>query len=83
MVVDGWLYTGDLGYLDKHGFLYITGRKKEIIVLPNGKNINPVEIEMKLDGFTAAIKEAGVFMHKEMLHAVIVPDYDWLAENQI
>ncbi len=83
VVVDGWLYTGDLGYLDKHGFLYITGRKKEIIVLPNGKNINPVEIEMKLDGFTAAIKEAGVFMHKEMLHAVIVPDYDWLAENQI
>lgn len=80
---DGWLYTGDLGYLDKEGFLYITGRKKEIIVLPNGKNINPVEVEMKLDGFSPAIKEAGVFMHKEMLHAVIFPDVDFLTENGI
>ena len=74
VVKDGWLYTGDLGYLDKDGMLFITGRKKEIIVLPNGKNINPVEVEMKLDGFSPAVKEAGVFMHHEMLHAVIVPN---------
>jgi long-chain acyl-CoA synthetase len=80
---DGWLYTGDLGYFDKAGFLYITGRKKEIIVLPNGKNINPVEIEMKLDKFSPAVKESGVFLHNDLLHAVIFPDFNFLAENQI
>ncbi len=83
VIKDGWLYTGDLGRLEKGGFLYITGRKKEIIVLPNGKNINPVEIEMKLEGASAAIKEAGVFMHKDMLHAVIFPDHKYLSDNNI
>lgn len=72
---DGWLYTGDLGYLDPEGYLFITGRRKEIIVLSNGKNINPAEIEEQLAKVHPVVKEAGVFQDGDRLHAIIVPDY--------
>jgi long-chain acyl-CoA synthetase len=80
---DGWLYTGDLGELDSRGYLRITGRKKEIIVLPNGKNVNPVELEFKLEKTIPCIKEAGVFIHNDNLHAVILPDYQVLADDGV
>jgi len=82
-IKDGWLYTGDLGHFDKNGYLYITGRKKDIIVMANGKNISPVELENKLSLKYEAINDAAVFMHHNQLHAVIVPNYKYLSDNQI
>ena len=80
---DGWLFTGDLGKLDEEGCLYITGRKKEIIVLSNGKNINPAELEIKIEKMSPFIKETAVFNEKDSLHALIVPDLSSMSSNGI
>ena len=87
---DGWLYTGDLGYFDSGGNLVITGRRKEVIVLANGKNVYPEEIE---NHYLQAhsVKEICVMALEsrpgdptsERLHAVIVPNFDLLRERKI
>jgi len=78
---DGWFHTGDLGYLDKNEFVYITGRKKNVIVTKNGKNIYPEEIETLL-GRCPHIKESIVFGKDDdvygdvVVSATIVPDME-------
>ncbi len=72
----GWLHTGDLGYLDNDGYLHITGRKKEIIVLSNGKNINPVELEENIMAASPIVKEVAVTEYNGVLHALVGIDYN-------
>jgi len=78
---DGWLHTGDIGYADETGHVFITGRKKEIIVLPNGKNVNPVEIEQKVENMSDFVQEIGVFLKDDILQAVIYPNMAKIRER--
>jgi long-chain acyl-CoA synthetase len=84
---DGWLYTGDLGYFDAAGNLFITGRKKEVIVLSNGKNIYPEEVEAHYlkSPYVGEIAVIGLEDRpgENRLHAVIVPNFDVLKQRKI
>jgi long-chain acyl-CoA synthetase len=86
---EGWFYTGDLGFFDDGGNLFLTGRKKEVIVLSNGKNIYPEEVEahylkspyikeLAVMGLEGKPGEGG-----DRLHAVIVPNFDVLRQKKI
>ncbi len=87
---DGWLHSGDLGRMDARGNLFITGRKKEVIVLPSGKNIYPDEVEAHYlqspyiqEIAVIGIADPGGHQTSESLHAVVVPDFEVLKAKKI
>lgn len=74
---DGWFISGDRGYLDKDGFLFITGRSKNVIVGPSGENIYPETIEARLLE-SIYVEEALVYMTEGQLVARIFPNYSYI-----
>ena len=79
---DGWLKTGDLGYADEDGFVYLTGRKKNLIITKNGENVSPEELENKI-GEHRLVQEILVREKDGVIEAEIYPDYDYIKKKRI
>lgn len=79
---DGWLKTGDLGYVDEDGFLFLTGRKKNLIITPNGENVSPEELENKI-GSARLVQEVLVREKDGVIEAEIFPDMDYASRKKI
>lgn len=82
---DGWFYTGDLGYFDEDGYLFITGRKKEVIVLKNGENVYPSDIEFLVNRLSY-VQESIIFPRENSKKEIslgikIVYDENLIKEN--
>jgi len=84
---NGWLHTGDIAKIDVEGYIAITDRKKEIIVLSGGKNVSPAYVESKLVGDKFISQACVVGDRRKHLAALLVPDYEnlaqFLSENQL
>lgn len=80
-IKDGWLYTGDLGYIDKDGFLFIMGRRKNVIILSNGENVSPEEIEDILNN-DVGVCESIVFSKGDKLIAMIFPNDEYMGNQE-
>lgn len=79
---DGWLLTGDLGYVDEEGYVFLTGRKKNLIITKNGENVSPEELENKL-GEQRLIQEILVRESEGVIEAEIFPDYEYVKKKHI
>ena len=79
---DGWLKTGDLGYVDEDGFVYLTGRKKNLIITKNGENVSPEELENALST-NRLVGEVLVREKGGVIEAEIYPDQDYVKKKRI
>ena len=91
VIKGGWFHTGDLGYIDRNGFLFISGRAKNLIVSRGGKNIYPEEIESEINQ-SPLIKEScvlGLLRERkdhgsdEQVYVLVIPNYEYLIANEI
>jgi len=82
IIRDGWLHTGDWGHLDDDGFLFITGRKKELIVTATGKNISPSYVEALLVEDPTISQALVIGDDRRFLSALIVPDRTYIEKHE-